>query len=395
MMKRLLICLLLCCMLTPLARAEDFVCAGISIYGNDEDFFRKNLPGYAWLAKGRTEELLSLLAAGEADGVGFSTAYCDLEALKKQGLLLDLSGSEIIRDAVRRMIPPLRDLVTTQDGAIIAVPTRMAVYGVYMHEDAWDKAALSEADMPGSYEELLSFLEGWADRIARQPEKSISVTDALYHGKYDETFYRRWLMNILLPCWSMQAIHAGETPRYDTPEFIALVERSVDVADQLYRAEPKKRGKYALFGNYLTALPLSVWSQEYGLCSALPMRVSTDQPPLYKAWLEGVAVRADSPYAAEGLRWAEYALENAAMQDFFAYADAEAPAYAVEGRAFPVSEAWMADYRAVESSLAFCTDPFWKSRDTADGKISLVQQLAESKLAPEEFARRLDALLAD
>ncbi len=221
----------------------------------------------------------------------------DFLAPKNAGLLADLSGSEIVRAWTDRLRPDIKRLVTTEDGKIVGLAEFALPLPMYWRQDAWDAAGLTKEDVPGSYTELLDFLEKWTERIGKKPEKNICVANMPYSGKNS---YVRWLLDMLINSWEMQQYYAGEKLNFHTPEFIALLERTQDIGMRLDEAEPseKKQSMLQLFENYSGGERYNA-GRDYGLSHTVPFRITRDQPELMRGIADISVVPADSRWLKE------------------------------------------------------------------------------------------------
>lgn len=288
----------------------------------------------------------------------------DFAAIRDAGVLADLSQSEAIRDAVSRMRPDAQALVTTEDGRILGLPILQMVLPFYWYQDAWDEAGLTADDVPQSYVDLLDFLDAWAERVAEQPEKNVCVTRTfLWSGGKEEYHYSKWLISTLTIDWVMQKQYAGEAVCFHTPEFIALAERTRNIGQKLYAAEPseKKRQKMLqLFENDMEGGEHANNGRDDGLSHTIPYRVTNDQPVLMKADMDICCVRADSLWLQEALDFMTYYKDE---QPFFfryaLYTDFKPGEYAYEdgGGSAIISKGWLEDFSAYDGTLVYthCT----------------------------------------
>lgn len=240
----------------------------------------------------------------------FRTGTDDFLAPKNAGLLADLSGSEIIRAWTNRLRPDIKSLVTTGDGKIAGLAEFVALLPVYWHQDAWDAAGLTKEDVPGSYTELLDFLDKWMKRIGEKPEKNILVADTLHFGKGAKNSYVRWLLDILISTWEMQQYYAGDTLNYNTPEFVALLKRTQDVGLRLSLAESNEKmsqDTLKLFENYDGGERYNA-GRDYGLSHTVPFRITSSQPELMRGIADVSAARADSQWLNEIIGRLEYGM---------------------------------------------------------------------------------------
>ncbi|MDD3336571.1 MAG: ABC transporter substrate-binding protein [Eubacteriales bacterium] len=299
MFKRIACASLVLCLLAPSALAEGHPTVHVvgSFY---EEYWKESgieIVGsnYQWI---RGLALMQL--DNPPDLYSTSSNDCNIQALKDAGVLADLSDSEVLQEAVSRMRPEIQELLTDDEGRLVVMAKDVVSNPVYWQQDAWDAAGLTQADVPQSYSELLDFAEMWAARIQKHPEKNVCFTDTRLFGGNASYCYVRWFMDMLINTWEMQAYEAGEPLNFNTPEFIALLERTRSVGKLLRKAEPSQKKRQQMLSLF--------WSQnggsaiyglynggrEYGLSHALPFRITDDQPVLMRAYASVNMVHAGS-----------------------------------------------------------------------------------------------------
>ncbi|MDD3410941.1 MAG: extracellular solute-binding protein [Eubacteriales bacterium] len=304
-MTRLGCALLALCLLGSSALAEERPPLRMAGTMEETDYWKKHgiqteTPNYHFM-----EGLALLRLENAPDLYEAASQYCDVAEMKNADALADLSGSAAIREAVGRMRPEVQAAATQPDGRIIGLPISALTNPVYWRQEAFDAAGLTAEDVPQSYIELLDFAEKWVERIGERPEKTVCFTDTRLFGGNASYNYTHWLLEFLIETWEMQAYEAGETLHFDTPEFIALLERTRSVGKRLRKAEPssKKREKMMpLFYNQAGGSGregLYNGGREEGLSHALPFRVTADQPVLMRGGVRMYAVRAGSAYAED------------------------------------------------------------------------------------------------
>ncbi len=294
--------LMICIAFSSAALAEDTrppLRLGSAVAGTDywEDHgIQTTMPHYGW------DDYMTIVKGDNApDLYTFRTDSDDFLAPKNAGLLADLSGSEIIRAWTDRLRPDIKKLVTTEDGKIVGLAGLDGIVTfkpMYWRQDAWDAAGLTKEAVPGSYTELLAFLEKWMERIKEKPETNICVANMRYTGK---NRYVRWLLNMLINTWEMQQYAAGETLNFNTPEFIALLKRTQDIGLRLSAAEQSDKERpnmLQLFENYDGGDRYNA-GRDYGLSHTVPFRITSDQPELMRGIASISVVRADSPWLNE------------------------------------------------------------------------------------------------
>lgn len=291
---------------------------------------------------------------------GVDVLYCytdniDLERLIKSGMLADLSKSEPICKAVERMHPDVQKLITDEEGHILALPLRLHTAAVYWMQDAWNEAGFTEADVPQSYTELLDFLEAWIVRIQANPEKNLCVSrlHRSWNTAVEKDSYVVWLMTTLRCAWELQQRHAGKDVNYNDPEFIALAERTMTVGRALNAAEPKvkkRQDRLELFCSQLNGFyPIDDNGQDVSLSHTLPLRITSDQPALTRAYLDVCIVRKDTGVYDDVLKLLESYLDFNSQQPYLTYAlytDAQPFAFVKDRRygSYAITARWLGGF---------------------------------------------------
>ena len=320
----------------------------------------------------------------------------DLQPFIEADFLADLSASPAIAQAVSRMPEWLQQLVTTDDGQILALPTSAIVRPFYWYPDAWEGAGLSAEDVPQSFEELLDFLDAWSKN---KPHKNVCVSRLVRWDIGEERLaYVHWLMKTLLKSHIAQQYHAGETLSFQTPVFIELAEHARKTGITLYETEPgqqKRQNMLQLFQNDISGGEHANGGRPYGLSHSIPLRLTADQPALTGCSVEVAFVRKGSPWLEEGIRLLETRLEKINWWNQYAlYMDFQAGDYAYDSsRTGRVDEGWLKDYRSYEGSFVTAPSPFAHVREGLDRKDALLMQFCRGEISAEVFAEQLDELL--
>lgn len=337
-------------------------------------------------------------AAWEADVLCLRSNATDLRAF--EGELADLSVSPALRSAVARMVPAARNAVTTADGRILALPVRFHLCPLYANPEAWAAAGLEEGDLPRSYEELLDFLDAWA----QNPRKGVCVSRLTRCTTDKErNDYAFWLMELLVNVWRLQRQYAGEPVRFQDERFIALAQRTRETALALYEAEPRKAKRKAfpeLFESHVRGGSLG--GRESGLGFSVPMRVTADEPALVGAITQWLCVRKDSAYQSEGLAYLEARLETtpqihcAELYADFAAGDYPLPetagitAVSWTGKTAAISQRWLDEYRAWNGEVVCFPDPFAGCQESQEARL---MDFVKGKIDAQALACAWDALL--
>lgn len=342
---------------------------------------------------------LSEMLRTKPDVMSLSPNNEDVQAYIDADVLADLSGSQRIVQAVSRMAPAIRQMVTDCEGRILAMPITAYVHPFDWYQDAWDEACLTKADVPQSFTELLDFLDAWVERIRQKPEKNVCVSHLLRWNTGTEKYnYTYWLTAFLLHAHEMQQRHAGETVTFQTEAFISLAERARTTGLALYEAEPrqaKRQRMLQLFQSDLNGGEHANNGRAYGLSHSVPLRLTSDQPALTRLSMELGAVRKGTPWLEEALLLLEQKLdEHPWFGDYALYADFAAGDYAYDsGRIIHIDEGWLADYRCYTGELVAYPTSFNLLRDGLPEKEALMMQFFQKEISAEAFARGLDRII--
>ncbi len=374
--------LILCTLVSTVALAEER--PPLRIAGSfNEGYWKEhripiNIPNYHW-AQG-----LALMQRENApDLYAFPTYGVDFYTMKDTGILEDLSKSEVIRQAVSQMRPEIQELVTNKDGEIVALPTGGWIQPLYWRQDAWDAAGLTAGDVPQSYTELLDFCEKWAERVEKHKEKEVCLTTF----QFSSDTYINWLLTILVNTWEMQQHYAGETLNFDTPEFIALLERTKKVGKLLKKAEPSQKKCKNMMILFRAQEGSSVdglfnGGRDYGLSHSIPFRITRDQPALMRSFTGLQVLRKGSVWTQEAIRYLEEAAPK--QKGFLAleiYPNSTAPGdYGYDGFADILTEGWIKDREAYTGIISFAPMRTYEQYEGALGKF-ITGELSAEKLA--------------
>lgn len=290
MKKRFLTCLFACLLCPALALGESLVTYGgqfTEYHSGYRDFLAEH-PGFSldWPPNVyySTAELTTALMTGSyaCDVLYLFKDTFDLPRMMDKGYLLDLSGSDILTEAVSRMYPSIAQHVM-RDGKLYALPDHVGFSYWRICRDVWEQVGLTDADVPQSFPAFLDFLDAWCDRIEDEPVEGVRV-----HGEtgMTETELLRWLTGLLMDEAIMQMQYAGEPLHFDQEELPGLLERCEQVAKRLAVLE-RSSGPYELIEH---SGGRSNWPRQPG--DVLWLRLSDEQPKLMKTSLNVWAVYA-------------------------------------------------------------------------------------------------------
>jgi len=339
-----------------------------------------------------TEERLHALktASPAYDLFRLSTTFYDGKRVMAEGLCADLSGSTILTEAVGRMWQPIQDAVTHQ-GKLYAVPYAIMHSWLSWSKEAWQAAGLEGTPPPASYTELLDFLDGWAERIKIKPEPDIRVNNAFDETLYNQYSYVRWLLPILMDCYTMPHRVMGTSPRFDTPEFRALLDRTEKTGRALYAAEkPRAKARLQLINS--TALGYNMWDFSGGYGQGIPLRITADQPAVFKASLDLLCVGQGCAQPELALSYLEQVVTHM-QENARTYAFRDSQPLKKEGQGYLISPGQLADYKAFANQLFFpAPDAYNLVSPEGHKAFQLLIDFSEGKLSADQLVRSLDAL---
>ena len=270
----------------------------------------------------------ALLTGGFAwDAFETPSPYTDLQLLYKKGYMLDLSGSEVIREVISRLHPDIAALCM-YDGRIYGVPTYItyAEYPTTVWPEMWLEAGYTQEDVPQTFGEYLDFIDAWLDRRENDSNLTLNVFAQFQPFTYDIHSYPRWLVDALLDSYIGQTLYAGKTLRFDDPDLIPLLEKARAVGERIFIYEPTKtddNSNYGLFGGALEELEYSQLAEWQ-----VDLRIHEDQPTILQFWLNvagvyagvenpALAIAAVEDYVQEALHEAVYDRRRAHVELLF------------------------------------------------------------------------------
>lgn len=222
------------------ADADTLILQGISDIVSEQ--FQKDHPdtnlSYKTAEYRNTYELSAAMVTGmfEADVFTADNMCYDWNAIVEKGFCADLSGSEIIRDAVSRMHPTIRNQLTRGD-RIVGIPESIQFDFLLVDDRGWAEAGYTDSDVPKTFSELLDFLQGWVDRCSAEEISGISVINSWDEELFSPASYSDWLTSLLIDSYIMQRQHAGLPLIFDDPSLPELLERTRAVGAAVYQTE--------------------------------------------------------------------------------------------------------------------------------------------------------------
>ena len=254
------------------------------------------------------------------------TSKADAHLLMEKGYLLDLSGSEIIRDAVARMHPAIAEQCVYH-GKIYAVPAYFRAEDnttLMIEPNGWAEAGYTLEDIPHSYPAFLDLLEDFLTRRENDPDLAVNVSNQMDDYLYGPEKYTRWMVGLLLDKYIAQTLYAGEELRFDDPSLEKLLERTIAVCQRIYALEPTKSegyaGEPALFSSNKDLSLDWIALQQYHV----DLRLREDQPTLITCLMTLTAASAATRNPELAVELVEGTLEEIwPYADVLLYTDAE------------------------------------------------------------------------
>ena len=204
--------------------------------------------------------------------------------------------TELMKEDMAAMPQYLQDVIRehlmTEDGKLSGYLDNLDVQplGFYV-PDAWEASPYRDMTPPSSIEEMLDFLEIYLDT----PHDGF----CFIHDATDGWWGRLWVVTLLMRCWAIQSNYAKIPLRYNNPEFIRLLERTVDLFNRLLKVEKgrkNQKGRQLFQDNLFSRGPTGNNLDTITYASLIPWRLTKDQPPLIHVMADFYCVRTGSPY---------------------------------------------------------------------------------------------------
>ena len=239
-----------------------------------------------------TESVLELVKGDNAPDI---CGY-DFFALKEAVMVAAFEPTELMREEMAAMPQYLQDVLRehlmTEDGKLSGYLDNLDVQplGFYV-PDAWEASPYRDMTPPTSVEEILDFLEIYLET----PHDGF----CFIHDATDGWWGRLWVVTLLMRCWAIQSNYAKIPLRYNNPEFIRLLERTVDLFNRLLKVEKgrkNQKGRQLFQDNLFSRGPTGNNLDTITYASLIPWRLTKDQPPLIHVMADFYCVRTGSPY---------------------------------------------------------------------------------------------------
>ena len=236
-----------------------------------------------------------------------------LKDIIDKGFALDLSGSEIIRDAVARMHPTIQAQIM-REGKIYAVPysVEFSPRPMVCNPEAWEELGYTEADIPQSFPEFLDFLDAWVARQRQDPQEEYWVFNSMDVTVYTGAYYTYQLTELLMENYILQKQFAGEPLTFNEPELLALLERVRETGAAIYSIETVKEESWGRVGTALFATEMmDFYLDEEGIEHwQVPLRLNVEQPVVVSGDMDMAMVYAGSDHPELAIAYIESIIQN-------------------------------------------------------------------------------------
>lgn len=188
-----------------------------------------------------------------------------------------IPSDKMLRDI--STMPPIvqqlfRSTIYTKDDRLYAYPESVEVVPMlYWVPGVWKDSPFRNIDPPSCYTELLDFMEIYVNT----PHDGFCF-DYDLHDIINTP--RDWVLR-LIKCWTIQCVYNHQDIILNTPEFISLLKRTVELTNKLYTIEPNKKkqqGRQLIttgrFGYTTNGEDHFTWK------NMIPWRITSDQSSL-------------------------------------------------------------------------------------------------------------------
>ncbi len=251
-----------------------------------------------------------LLGTFNADAFWLYSSGIDYRSIMEKGYCLDLSGSEIIQNAIQNLYPVYANQCM-KDGKIYAVPTGGQLDYWLINTDMLAEADMGDMEIPDTFPEFLDFVEVWNAHLEDDPG-DIALCAMVF---WDESDFNRvggytyYLVEYLLENHILQKSFAGEPLRFNEPAVVEMLKRCYQVGHELDLNDPAYNTNKSILGQGSGRFMAKDGS------SFLCLRLNEDQPKLIEASLDLVAVNARTEHPELCIEMLEDVVQNNDLTD--------------------------------------------------------------------------------
>ena len=285
----------------------------------------------------------------------------------------------------------LKSYLITEDGRMWGVRGDIQVKTpLFWIPDAWNASPFADRTPPSSFTELLDFLEVYL----ATPHEGFEL---LYNFAGEKNYAERTIVLMLLDSWFYQSVHAGEPARYNSPELVALLERTDRIIRELKKQEPVKKKDQKdlrpLFSDQDNGKDF-LSRDPYTWDNMIPYRIDASQDPLIYVESRTICVRKDSPFASRASDILEWVIvDEGEGEKQYSHPD-QIDVDAYNQKYFPEIKDGFLSQEMVDSILRINAVPVFNvglgdyGEDVAF--ISLLKEFLSGKLSPQKFIDRLE-----
>ncbi len=238
-----------------------------------------------------------LVTGGDWDVACLSTRECDLAALYKTGLLMDLSGEKAAAGLTDGLYPAVRSAVTA-DNRLIALP--VSLYGIVMQfsflyaadeqakADLYAKLGLTAADAPRTFADLCSLGRRYMALPAATRKGTVFDYDCATGNMLS------YFLGYLIDLYAAETCDAQGRVEYDTPAFRTALGDLESMIEAL-QTDPKVR--YGENGSLSTV----VYDASSSLINGDALFLRIGEGKNTPAQMDVIVVNAATPHKAEAL----------------------------------------------------------------------------------------------
>ena len=206
-----------------------------------------------------------------------------------------------------------RNELMMDDGKLLGYPNSgYAICGpdfiCYWIPDAWNASPFQSMDPPSSFEEMMDFMEKYLDT----PHDGFRF----FHSKGDNSKHE-YLVDLfvdpLLRSWITQRRYAGKPIVFSDEQFINLADRAQKLYQRMlkhdYHKKANKKTRYLFAYRQLRGWSYNM-KDTFTCANIIPLRVTSDQPPLMNLGMRLNCVRKGSSYASYAAELFESAIPH-------------------------------------------------------------------------------------
>ena len=334
----------------------------------------------------------------KAEDADFFRLYDDglsMKEVREKGVIASFEPDEALLKDLDTM-PPLfgnilKNHLITEDGRMWGVRGELYVRTpLFWIPDAWNASPFADRTPPSSFTEMLDFLEVYL----ATPHEGFEL---LYNFAGEKNCTERTIVLMLLDSWFYQSVHAGEPARYNSPELVALLERTDRIIRELKKQEPVKKkdqkGLRPLFTDLDNGKDF-LSRDPYTWDNMIPYRIDPGQDPLIYVESRVICVRKDSPFASRASDFLEWVITDE-EEEYMQYSHPDRlDVDAYNQRFFPEIKDGFLSQEMVDSTLRINAVPVFNVGLGDYGEAvafgSLLKEFLSGKLSPQKFTDKLE-----